>query len=210
MLNAVIRAALRYRVLVLLVSLALLVYGGYLATRLPIDVLPDLDRPRVVLITECPGLAAEEVETLVARRSRRSARRRRRRGGAQPVGRRVERGLRRVRLGHRLRAARQTVQERLTNLVGQLPAGVRPQMTPTGSILGQIVIAGLSYRDGPTGGELAPVGKTGLLAERTPVTPPARRLAVWTPVDRHRPADWTPVPIARCGGPTTATGRPSS
>ena len=65
MLNAVIRFALRSRLLVLVGSLALLGYGGYLATLLPIDVFPDLDRPRVVIITECPGLATEEVETLV-------------------------------------------------------------------------------------------------------------------------------------------------
>ena len=65
MLNAVIRFSLRYRMLVVVVSLAMLIYGSYLATTMPIDVFPDLDRPRVIIITECPGLATEEVETLV-------------------------------------------------------------------------------------------------------------------------------------------------
>ena len=65
MLNAIIRFALRNRVLIVAGSLAVLVYGGYSATRLPIDVLPDLDRPRVVVLTECPGLAPEEVELQV-------------------------------------------------------------------------------------------------------------------------------------------------
>ncbi|MGV2332997.1 MAG UNVERIFIED_CONTAM: efflux RND transporter permease subunit [Planctomycetaceae bacterium] len=65
MLNAVIRFSLQYRLMVITVSLVLLVYGSWLATQLPIDVFPDLDRPRVILITECPGLAAAEVETLV-------------------------------------------------------------------------------------------------------------------------------------------------
>ena len=51
MLDAVIRFSLRSRLLVLVISLALLVYGGTLATTMPIDVFPDLDRPRVVIIT---------------------------------------------------------------------------------------------------------------------------------------------------------------
>jgi Cu/Ag efflux pump CusA len=43
MLDAVIRFSLRYRFLVVIVSLILLVYGSYLATTMPIDVFPDLD-----------------------------------------------------------------------------------------------------------------------------------------------------------------------
>src|SRR5215216_528601 len=65
MLNAVIRLSLRHRTLILAVCVVVLAYGGYLTTAIPIDVFPDLDRPRVVLLTECPGLSAEEVETLV-------------------------------------------------------------------------------------------------------------------------------------------------
>ena len=38
--------------LVVVVSLAVLAYGGYLTTTLPIDVFPDLDRPRVVVMGE--------------------------------------------------------------------------------------------------------------------------------------------------------------
>src|SRR4051794_21042254 len=65
MLDAIIRWSLRYRTLVVVVALAAMLYGGYLSTTMPIDVFPDLDRPRVVILTECPGLSPEEVEALV-------------------------------------------------------------------------------------------------------------------------------------------------
>src|SRR5215471_14150364 len=65
MLDAMICWSLRYRSLVLVLALAALAYGAYLSTTLPIDVFPDLDRPRVVLLTECPGLSPEEIEILV-------------------------------------------------------------------------------------------------------------------------------------------------
>src|SRR3989442_14982682 len=65
MLNGVIRFALRYRMLVIFLSLAALVYGGYVTAHLPIDVFPDLDRPRVVILTESANLAPEDIETLV-------------------------------------------------------------------------------------------------------------------------------------------------
>ena len=65
MLNAVIRFALNHRLLIIVAAMAVMIYGAIETQSLPIDVLPDLTRPRVVLITECPGYAPEGVETLV-------------------------------------------------------------------------------------------------------------------------------------------------
>jgi len=195
MLNGVIRLALRYRGLVLLLALVVMVYGGYLTTTLPIDVFPDLDRPRVVLLTECPGLSPEEVEALVAQPVETALL-----GapGVEAVRSQASQGLlvAYVEFGWRteIRYARQIVQERLTAVGGTLPPGVRPLMTPPSSIMGQIMHVGLYRQKGPGGGTLAAVGRTGLMAERverdgTPA------LAVWRPTDRHAPATWEAVAV---------------
>jgi len=200
MLDAVIRFSLRSRLLVLVISLALLVYGGYLATTLPIDVFPDLDRPRVVIITECPGLATEEVETLVTQPIEVALLGA---GGVEAVRSQSTAGLTVIYVEFNwdvdVRAARQTVQERLTTVAGVLPQGIRPQMTPTASIMGQIVIAGMVRQRGPRGGTLATVPGTAYLAEGTTEAEATAAIRVWHVRDRHRPATWQEV---ACGGAT--------
>jgi Cu/Ag efflux pump CusA len=148
-------------VLVVAVALSLLGFGTYLTATMPIDVFPDLDRLRVVVLAECPGLAAEEVETLVTQPIEISLLGA---NGVQAVRSQSAAGLTVVYVefdwSTDVRAARQTVQERLSTLAGTLPEGVRPQMAPTASIMGQIVVVGMYRQEGPGGGELAPVGKT--------------------------------------------------
>jgi CzcA family heavy metal efflux pump len=205
MLNAVIRFSLRYRMLVVVISLTLLVYGTYLATELPIDVFPDLDRPRVVIITECPGLATEEVETLVTQPIEVSLLGA---SGVQAVRSQTTAGLNVIYIefdwSTDVRASRQTVQERLGTLTGVLPEGIRPQMTPTASIMGQIVIAGIYRQQGPSGGELTPIGKTGDLAELVQREGSPAIVRAWRPVnqhepkvDRHEPKTWTELRVER-------------
>ena len=65
MLNSIIRFSLQRRVLILGMSTILVVYGSYVTMNIPIDVLPDINRPIVTIMTESHGLAPEEVERLV-------------------------------------------------------------------------------------------------------------------------------------------------
>ncbi|TWT34962.1 Cobalt-zinc-cadmium resistance protein CzcA [Thalassoglobus neptunius] len=194
MLNAIIRFALQYRMLVVVISVALLFYGSYLATQMPIDVFPDLDRPRVIIITECPGLATEEVETLVTlpiEVSLLGA------SGVQAVRSQSAAGLNVIYIEFdwdtEIKSARQTVQERLFTLSGVLPEGVVPQMTPPASIMGQIVVAGIYRQEGPNGGELFPIGKTDLMAELANRDQEDEKLSLWRPTDRHQPSSWEAI-----------------
>ena len=192
MLNAIIRNSLKFRAPVLVISMVLLVYGSYLATTLPIDVFPDLDRPRVVILTECPGLATEEVEALVTQ--------------PMEIGLLSASGVEAVRSQSTgslsviyvefgwdvdTLVARQHVQERLSSLAGELPAGINPQMTPQSSIMGQIVIAGLYRRAGPNGGTMRNIDRTDWVLELLNDSPDNPEVAVWQIGDRKDFDTWT-------------------
>ena len=98
--------------------------------------------------------------------------------------------------------ARQIVQERLSSLEGTFPAGIRPQLGPISSLMGQIMLVGISRQNGPNGGELAPIGKTKLMDRAAPRQGGRVTLAFWNPRrDDHGnrlrdPADWKPIKAA--------------
>src|ERR1700704_6111467 len=60
-----VNASLKVRLLVVAVTAVAMIYGGYSIRGLQIDVLPDLNKGLVTILTEGPGLAPEESETLV-------------------------------------------------------------------------------------------------------------------------------------------------
>ena len=65
MINGIIRFALTHRFAVLFATVFLIFYGSWIGGQLPVDVFPDLNKPRVVVISEAHGLAPEEVEQIV-------------------------------------------------------------------------------------------------------------------------------------------------
>ncbi|MCL2004991.1 MAG: efflux RND transporter permease subunit [Planctomycetaceae bacterium] len=140
MLTTIIRLSLNNRVLVLALAAILMLVGAYQATQLPVDVLPDLNRPRVVVMVECPGMAPEEIVAIVttpietylngatgvtALRSSTTA-------GLVVITAEFDWNMDAIR-------CRQIVDERLRLAVDQLPPNIVPRIAPMGSMMGQIM-----------------------------------------------------------------------
>jgi len=144
MLNKMIHWSLANRALIIGLALILMVLGLRTATQLPVEVLPDLSKPTVIILTESAGLSPEEVETRVT----------------QPIESALMgvAGLTRLRTNSDVSLslvyaefgwdtdiykARTIVQERLQGVSEQLPDGVQPFMTPVASLMGEILLVGV-------------------------------------------------------------------
>jgi CzcA family heavy metal efflux pump len=139
--DSILRWSLSHRIAVLAAAAVMLLWGGYTASRMPVDVFPDLTAPTVTVITEGHGMAPEELETRVTFPIESSL------NGAP--------GVRRVRSstgvgisiiyaefdwGTDVFRARQIVSEKLQLVRDTLPAEVEaPVLAPISSIMGEIL-----------------------------------------------------------------------
>ncbi|MDP7497105.1 MAG: efflux RND transporter permease subunit, partial [Roseibacillus sp.] len=149
MLNHLIRFSLAQRAIVVALALVALGLGVKKATELPVEVLPDLTRPTVTILTEAPGYAPEEVETRITIPLEKALM------GVSGVTRLrttndISLSLIFVEFDWKadLDKARNDVQARLSSAPEYLPGGISPYMTPATSLMGDIMLIGL--RD-PTG-----------------------------------------------------------
>ncbi|GAB3971565.1 CusA/CzcA family heavy metal efflux RND transporter [Spirosoma terrae] len=140
MLNAIIHFSIHNKLIVGLFTLALVGWGAWSASQLPIDAVPDITNNQVQVITSSPSLAAEDIERLVT--------------FPIEVGLSNIPGLTEIRSFSRFGLsivtvvfsdatdvywARQQISERLQNVIGQIPPGVgTPVMAPVTTGLGEI------------------------------------------------------------------------
>ncbi len=163
MMDKLIRWSLENRPLVLVAALLLTVFGIHTATRMPVDVFPDLTAPTVTVITEAHGMAPTEVENQVTFPIETAV------NGAS--------GVRRVRSatavgisvvwvefdwGTDIRHARQIVSEKMATVAGELPAEVeKPVLAPVSSVMGEILFLALTS-DKHTPAELRTFSETSI------------------------------------------------
>jgi len=152
MIVKIVELSLRQRALVLLATLILVGVGTWAAFRLPIDSVPDITNPQVLVNTGVPALAPEEIENLVTRPIE---------SGMAGLPGMIELrslskfGLSQVRMtfddGVDIYRTRQLANERLLAVEEQLPPGLQPRLAPISTALGEIFYYSVEFRPDAAG-----------------------------------------------------------
>ncbi|MCI0541655.1 MAG: CusA/CzcA family heavy metal efflux RND transporter [Verrucomicrobiales bacterium] len=135
----VIELSLRQRALMLVATFVLIGVGVWSALRLPIDAVPDITNPQVLVNTAVPALAPEEIEKLVTLplESQMAGL-----PGMMELRSLSKFGLSQIRMTFEddvdLYRIRQLVSERLLVAAEKLPTGLQPRLAPISTALGEI------------------------------------------------------------------------
>jgi CzcA family heavy metal efflux pump len=145
MLRALVHFSLKFRGVVIALACVLIGYGIYVSANAKLDVFPNFVQPQVVVQTECPGLAPEQVELLVTVPIESALN-----GLGEMESLRSEsiEGLSIITAIFKestdIFRARQMLAEILAETAGELPAGVKsPRMTPLTSSTMDLLKIGL-------------------------------------------------------------------
>lgn len=140
MLDKIIHFSIHNKLVIGIFTLALMIWGGYSLTQLPIDAVPDITNNQVQVITTSPSLAAQEVERLVTFPVETAMATI---PGTEEIRSISRFGLSVVTIVFKDNVdvywARQQVSERLQTAVEQIPPGVgSPELAPVTTGLGEI------------------------------------------------------------------------
>ena len=140
MLDKIILFSIKNKIFVALMTLALILWGVWSATKLPIDAVPDITNNQVQIITSTPTLASQEVEQLVTFPIEQAI--------ANIPGLEETRSISRFGLSvitavftedMDIYFARQLVSEKLKEAQEQIPAGIgTPELSPVSTGLGEV------------------------------------------------------------------------
>lgn len=140
MLNRIIEFAIRNKLIIGLFTIALIIYGSFELTKLPIDAVPDITNNQVQIITTAPSYGATDIERLVTfpvEQANSNI------AGIKEIRSYSRFGLSLVTLVFNddvdVYWARQQVAERLLVVQEQIPKGIgKPEMGPISTGLGEI------------------------------------------------------------------------
>jgi CzcA family heavy metal efflux pump len=146
MLKRLVELSLSARGVVITLAVGFICYGLFVAANAKLDVFPEFVQPQATVQTEAPGLAPEQVEALVTRPVESALNGA---GSLESVRSESIQGLSVVdavfKEGTDIYKARQMIAERLTQLAGELPAGVAtPTMEPLTSSTMDLLKFGLT------------------------------------------------------------------